>query len=350
MAPDMNRGGADFAVKDGNIVFGLTAIKGLGRGTAEEIVRARHEKGRFRDLYDFCERVDLKVVGKAAMERLIKAGAFDAFGRRAALWAVLPKAIQSAGEAQQDRKRGQRNFFDVLDAEAPEDSGREPEPLPDIPEWAETERLKFEKEALDFYFSSHPLAQYEAELKRFTTHACDKLREAPDGAEVRLGGMLTMIRYFTTKKGGKRYVRCKVEDFTGTAECVMWNEEYERHAKDFVDDRVCLAEARVEKGERDEPILQLLRIISLEQARKELTRSMILKLNLGVHTPECIDGVARVLRRAPGGCQVFLKLIDGAGKVAALKLNDEFRVHPGQVSVDDLETILGRGCVEFSAK
>src|SRR5439155_1305179 len=97
--PDVNAGEADFTVAGGKILFGLTAIKGVGRGASEEVVRARREKGPFKDIFDFCERVDLKVVSRAAIEKLIKAGAFDAFGaRRAQLWHVLPRALQAAGE------------------------------------------------------------------------------------------------------------------------------------------------------------------------------------------------------------------------------------------------------------
>src|SRR5206468_3964740 len=95
--PNINRGLSDFTVNDGQIVFGLVAIKGVGRGAVEEIVRAR-QQGKFKDLFDFCERVDLKIVSKAAIEKLIKAGAFDCFGaRRAQLFHVLGRAIQAAG-------------------------------------------------------------------------------------------------------------------------------------------------------------------------------------------------------------------------------------------------------------
>src|SRR5207248_3089950 len=110
--PDVNAGEPDFTVTDGKIVFGLTAIKGLGRGAAEEILRARQADGPFKDLFDFCERVDLKIVSRAGIERLIKAGALDPLGgRRAALFHILPRALQAAGELQQDRRHGQKNFF-----------------------------------------------------------------------------------------------------------------------------------------------------------------------------------------------------------------------------------------------
>ena len=97
------------------------AIKGLGHGAAEEIVQAREEKGPFKDLYDFCERVDTKIVQRAAIERLIKAGAMDGFAEpfahRAQLLAVLPGAIQAAEGQQEDRKRGQRSIFDLMDSD-----------------------------------------------------------------------------------------------------------------------------------------------------------------------------------------------------------------------------------------
>src|SRR5262249_40514570 len=106
LPPNVNAGDVGFTVQDGKIVFGLTAIKGLGRSAAEEIVRARTEKGPFRDLYDFCERIDHRSVTQAAVEKLIKAGAFDKFGKRSALMMVLPRYMQASKEQAEDRKRG----------------------------------------------------------------------------------------------------------------------------------------------------------------------------------------------------------------------------------------------------
>src|SRR5213075_2119149 len=133
-------GTAEFDVLNNRITFGLTAIKGLGRGAAEEIVRARTAGGRFKDLYDFCERVDPRIVQKAAVERLVKAGAFDAFGKRAALYAAVPKAMQAAEERISDRRRGQMSFLDLFggngdgtgDGDA---AAHDPDHgLPDVPE------------------------------------------------------------------------------------------------------------------------------------------------------------------------------------------------------------------------
>jgi DNA polymerase-3 subunit alpha len=354
LAPDVNRGEADFAVFNGQIVFGLTAIKGVGRGAAEAVVAARSTGGPFRDLFDFCERVDLRVVGKAAIERLIKAGAMDAFAKpfahRAQLLAALPVAVQNAESRQKDREAGQMTFFDLIDpaAEAGAD-GEANTTLPNVPRWSNTEQLKNEKEALDFYFSSHPLAEFEAELRRFVTHDVAQLRDREHGDEVRIGGMLTQVRYMNTKRG-ERFVRCKVEDFTGQAECVMWPSDYARFKDDFADDRIFLFEATVEWGDREDPIVVLRRLMKLEQARKELTRGLVLKMSLGRHGPEMIDGVERILKRTPGPCTVYLLVKDAAGRAAQFRLGDEVKVHPAQVPVEELEMLLGAGSVLFTGR
>ena len=116
LPPDVQAGDVEFTAADNKIFFGLTAIKGLGRGAAAEIVRARQEKGPFKDLFNFCERIDHKTVPRSALEKLIKAGAFDQCGgNRAQLWEALPRAIASAGQVQEDRRHGQHNLFETME-------------------------------------------------------------------------------------------------------------------------------------------------------------------------------------------------------------------------------------------
>jgi DNA polymerase-3 subunit alpha len=351
--PDINEGEPDFSVADGKITFGLTAVKGVGRAAAEEVVRARGEKGPFRDLFDFCERVDLRVVNRTAVERLIKAGAFDCFGKRAALILALPKAIQSAGELQQDRKRGQMSFFDVLEATGDGAAEGLPEGLPDVPEWPDGEKLKYEKEALDFYYSSHPLAQHEAELRRYATHAVEQLPKLEANQEVLLGGILLQVRFMNTKRPGRngnsRYVRCKLEDFTGQVECMMWPDEFVRYKDEFADDRIVLLKGIVEhKGEQ--PSLVLTRAMSLETARKELTRGLLLTLSVGEHSPQLVEQLGRELRRHPGTCPVYIQVRDPAGRRAVLRASEQLRVNPASLDVGRLEMLLGAGRVAFSGR
>ncbi len=224
------------------------------------------------------------------------------------------------------------------------------ETLPDIPEWLENEKLKNEKEALDFYFSSHPLAQHEADLRRFANITLEQLKDVPTGQEIVLGGMLTQVRLMNTKKarnGNSRYVRCKLEDLNAATECVMWPDDYVRYKDEIVEDRVCFVKGTVERT-RDEPGLILTQILSIEQAQRELTKGLVLSLTLGRHGPETIDAIGRVLKRTPGPCPVYIQFRDGVGKRSVLRAGDVYRINPANVSTAELETILGSGCVKFS--
>ncbi|HEV3237578.1 MAG TPA: DNA polymerase III subunit alpha, partial [Gemmataceae bacterium] len=349
LPPDVNASESEFAVVDSRILFGLTAIKGVGRGASENIVQARQESGLFRDLFDFCERVDSRAVSKGAMEKLIKAGALDKFGRRAQLMAVLPRAIQAAATASNDRRAGQTSLFGS--ASEPEDGpAAVAQTMPDIPEWPESEKLKNEKEALDFYFSSHPLAQHEAELRRFSNITIEQLKNVPSGQEILLGGMLTQIRFMNTKKarnGNSRYVRCKLEDFTGTVECVMWPDDYLRYKDEVGEDKVCFVKGSVERT-REEPGLILTQVLNMELAQRELTKGLVLSLTLGRHGTEIIDAIGRVLVRTPGSCPVYIQVRDGLGKKGLLRAGERFRINPANVSTSELETIIGAGSVKFS--
>ncbi|HEY8504299.1 MAG TPA: DNA polymerase III alpha subunit, partial [Gemmataceae bacterium] len=351
LPPDINQGEADFTVIDGKIAFGLSAVKGLGRAAAESIVRERQANGPFKGLYDFCERVDQRAVTRAAVERLIKAGAFDRFarppGNRAQLIAALPAALQEAGTRQRDREQGQGSIFDLLEP-AEKNGAPAAEALPDVPPWPPTEQLQYEKEVLDFYFSSHPLAEFDADLRRYATHECKVLARLPDGQQVRLGGMIAQLRFFNGKRG--RYARCKLEDFTGAAECVIWSDTYAVYKDDLANDRIRLFEATVEKGDRAEPILVVSRVLDLEQARKELTKGMVVRLRLADHGPEIVERLRAILRRTPGPCTVFVQVSDAAGRQAWMRLGQDYRVHPAEVKVDELEMLLGPGAVGFTGK
>jgi DNA polymerase-3 subunit alpha len=350
MPPDVNASEPGFTVVDGKILFGLTAIKGVGRGASEEIVRARQDGGPFRDLFDFCERIDLKTVSRAGIERLIKAGACDRFGKRAPLMHALARAVQAATELQEDRRSGQLSLFGAGDGVAAAPTSSASPDLPDVPEWPDSEKLKNEKEALDFYFSSHPLAQYADDLHRFATHTADQLGNLIANQEVILGGVLTQIRLMNTKRarnGNTLYARCKLEDLTGTVVCVMWPEDYARHKDEFREERVCFVRGTVDRT-REEPGLILTRILSIEQAQRELTKGLVLSLRLGIHGPEVIDTIGRMLQRAQGACPVFLSVRDGLGKRSVLKLGEAYRINPASVAIGELEMLLGQGCVKFS--
>jgi DNA polymerase-3 subunit alpha len=354
LPPDVNSSEGAFTVSGQSILFGLTAIKGVGHAAADEIARARREGGPFRDLFDFCERLDTRTVNRMAIEKLIKAGGCDCFGRRAQLIQVLPRALQVASEVQRDRRQGQLSLFAAFAEDGPAASAvPAAETLPDIPEWPDPVKLKYEKEALDFYLSSHPLAQHEALLARFSMRSVSELGQLAPGQEIIIGGMLTQVRFMNTKtarNGNTRYVRCVLEDLTGQIECVMWPDDLARHKDDVHEERVCFVKGAIDlRSSRERPVLLLTRILSLEQAQREMTRLVLISLRLDVHEALHIDAIARVLQRTPGSCPVFLDVRDPSGKWARFKLADEFGVNPLTLAVAELEEMLGSGCVKYSS-
>ncbi len=356
LPPNIQEGEAEFTVKEGRIVFGLLAIKGLGRGAAEEIVRARKEQGPFKDFFDFCERIDQKIIPKAAIERLIKVGAFDCTGaKRAQLWDALGGALQAASQAQEDKRHGQLNLFDAVEATTEEANGHAApnENLRNLPEWPALEKLKYEKESLDFYISSHPLGQYEEMLKRFSTHAAAALRDCEPNQEVFMGGMLTVVRLMNTKNarnGNSRYARFKLEDFSGAFECVMWPDVFVKY-KDLVEeDKIVFVAGAVER-KMDQPILVATRIVSMEQGQLERTTGLVLQMDLTDEDDadlRKLESIKTVLGRARGHLPVFLYIRDGSGKWLRMKAGTDWCVNPTTISKADLETILGLGRVEFS--
>ena len=349
VAPSVNWSEVEFAVKDGKIIFGLLAIKGFGRQMAEAVVLGRAEGGNYKDVYDFCERVDLKIVNRAAMEKLIMAGALDCLqAHRAQLMAALPRAIQAATERQNDRKRGQRNLFDATGDDDTTATVSAAEPLIDVPAWSETEKLKYEKDVLDFYFSSHPLATAEKALRRYAMNAVTQLRTLPAGTEVTLGGMMTQIRLMNTKKarnGNTRYVRCKLEDFTGLAECVMWPDDFLRFKDSVVEDTPLIVKATVERT-REEPGLILQRVLTLAQAAQELAKGVQLLVKLK-SKPATVDALAEILHRSRGTCPVFLVVRDDADRDCIMQASREFGVNAHTIDMEALEGLLGPGSVKL---
>jgi DNA polymerase III subunit alpha len=358
--PNVNKGQPDFDVVNGKIVFGLTALKGLGRGAAEEVVKARDRGGPFRDLFDFCNRVDLRVVKPVQIEKLIKGGAMDCFSKnRKALVLTVERAINAAQDSQEDRRRGQKNLFagddDAGDATTP---GGLPAngALLDVEPWPDLEKLKFEKEVLDFYMSSHPLAQYDEQLRRFRgsdAAACAKLNA---GTEVRLAGMVVEVIPKLVSKGknaGNRWAIVRIEDFSGSVKCILWSDQFQRFGDLVKADAILLFDGKVEWREGSgEPDVIVDKVMTMEQAKAELTRGLVLRMKFRTDDDgrQTFDSLGKILKKAKGPCPVYLAVQDAGGRAAQFKLSQDYFVNPTQVAVEQLEMILGPGAVLFTSR
>lgn len=253
LPPDVNESSNDFAVVGEKIRFGLVAVKNVGEAAIQSILAARRDQGRFRDLYDFCERVDLRLVNKRVIESLIKCGAFDSLGaRRAQLMAVVDKAMEAASAAQRDRAHGQVSLLDMLSAAgaAPRERGA----LPDLPEWDRPQLLAGEKETLGFYVTGHPLAEYRGLIARSTTVTTEDLAALPDRSTVTLGAIVTAIKEINTKNGD-RMAFVTLEDMQGSVEAVVFPDLYRSSLLHLAKDSVLLVKGQVDIGEETVKLL-----------------------------------------------------------------------------------------------
>ena len=344
LAPDINQSEGRFHVKNGKIVFGMTAIKGVGAGASEAIMAARTEGGLFKDIFEFCERVDPRLVPKTAIEKLIKAGAMDTFcSNRARMMAGLNGAVQGAVHRQNDLKRGQGNLFDLdIGSNGTPTQDSSPE-LPDVPAWPEAERLKYEKEVLDFYFSSHPLAVYEQDLKRFITHQIGDLKGKQGEEDVILAGIVTTLKSGNTKKarnGLSRFLRFKLQDLSDVCDCVIWPDDLAKLGEDPLADGIYYVKGRLEvRG--DQPSIVVSRVLTIDQAKRELAKGLYLRLRLDTHQNSTVDQLNAIIRKGLGSVPVFLKIHDAMEFACTLKLGKEFDVNPQKISLADLEQLLG---------
>src|SRR5256714_1760761 len=169
--PDINVSDANFTPHGAAIRFGLAAVKNVGHNAIESIVAARKELGRFKSIYEFCEKVDLRLLNKRVLESLIKSGAMDSLGRRAQLMAVLDKAMDHAQKTQRDAESGQHGLFGVFQQE---DAHSQEDRLPETPDWDEHLRLANEKEILGFFITGHPLDKNRGKIENFTSLSTTK--------------------------------------------------------------------------------------------------------------------------------------------------------------------------------
>ena len=234
LPPDVNASNYRFEPVDAKrVAYGLGAVKGTGQTAIEAIVAARAGGGPFSDLFDFCRRIDKRIVNRRAVEALVRAGAFDAIdARRAALLASVGVALDAAERA--DASKAQVSLFgDDAAASAPA--------LVAAREWTDAERLTHEKAALGFYLSGHPFAGYAAELGAVVRTSLAQL--APRQDRVLVAGIVTALRMQSGRRGKMAFVT--LDDGHGRAELLVYNETYETVRALLREDQLVIAEVRV---------------------------------------------------------------------------------------------------------
>ncbi len=349
IAPDVNQSAADFSVADGKIHFALSAIKGCGGSTSISIEQERKKNGPFRDIFDFCERVDTASCNKSAIETLIKAGAMDIFcAKRSQLTAVIERAVQAGAAMQADKKSGQTSLFGAFDDDASdgEDSAT-PSPLPEMEEWPEREKLIAEKEVLGFYLASHPLSEFETKLSTFRSHTTDGLSDIKDRGEVILGGMISSIKFTHTKnaKPGAptKYANFDLEDMQGSIRCIVWPKSFVDCGDRVIADAVVLAKGKIDRrGGGDEANLIIDELIPLEELDARYTHGLRIRLDEQEHDKQTLTRLREILRGYPGKQEMLFSMQLNEGEVVHMR-SGKYRVDVTPELRGRLDDLLGVG-------
>jgi DNA polymerase-3 subunit alpha len=251
LPPDINLSDADFSAEGDAIRFGLAAIKNVGKAAVDIILSARNEGGKFLSLYDFCSRIAQSgSVTRSTMEALIQSGAFSSMHpNRKALVAILDKAIQLAAKSQRDLESGQ---FDLFGGSGGDSVVRESFELavPDISDYSLTEIMHFERDLLGLYLTAHPLDRCKKQFAKQTNTRIDKLKNKEDNASVTIGGLVTSIKPFRSKKNNEPMAFLTLEDTTGTVPVTVFPSVFKEYGAVIEKDKVLVVSGKISIRDR----------------------------------------------------------------------------------------------------
>ncbi|MDP6419574.1 MAG: DNA polymerase III subunit alpha [Candidatus Krumholzibacteria bacterium] len=302
--PDVQKSWREFRVVDGRVFFGLGAVKNVGDGAIEEILRARGEEGGFRDLHHFCESLDLRKVNKKVLESLVLAGAMDTLGpNRPSILASLEDAMRSAQSRQRDLAAGQMNLLDSLSSD--EQDATRPG-LSELPPWERGDLLAREKEVLGFFVSGHPLDRVRRLVESLPVSDADRLSRVADGSIVRTLGLITGVSRKTDSKG-RTMAFLSVEDFMGSYEVIVFSSAYQKLSEKLSEDRILAFEGKANVKEEGEVKLLLDEALDLEEALEKWPRQVHFYLGEDFQ-PEWLPELEEELRQHEGSRELVFHL------------------------------------------
>lgn len=347
LPPDVNESGYKFTVVgDTSIRFGLGGIRNVGRSAIDSIIAARAKDGPFRSVFELCERIDLRICNKRVMEALVHAGAMDSLGgHRAQLAATLDVAIREASLKQEDLATGQASLFG-----APAGDTHKVETthtLPNVPSWTESERLAREKEILGFYTSGHPLENFRTEAEIFATHTVSDLgRWRPE--PMKLSVVVTSIKRQISKRSGQEFARLTIEDFSGSAEVVVFNEKWQAlNDKIRTDVPMLISGAYLRRDETaDNPLFVVEDARKLAELRTDGQVTVAIELAKGAYTGDLMSDVRAIAETYPGSAPLEFRWSDGSGSQARLRSRSLTLAADG-AALNALRNILGESSVRL---
>jgi DNA polymerase-3 subunit alpha len=349
LPPCVNASESAFGVVNGEIRFGLAGVKNVGEGAVEAIIEAR--QGRFEDLFEFCETVDLRRVNKRVMEALIKSGAFDSLGQpRAALMASLDRAVEAGLARQREREMGQATLFAAAGGAAAIPPRRQANGASGgvavTTEWPEKQRLAHEKEALGLYITGHPLLRYRGDVRRLAAVEAGRIESVSDQAEVRLCGVVSQVKEIMTRKG-TRMCRAVLEDLTGFADVVVFADVYKDAEPLLKGDEPLLVTGTLDRSE-DRTAVLATAVVRLADARAQATRRVHVEVTADSLDRPRLKALRETLARHRGKAAGVVHIVGvPAGHETVLPLPAAFGLAPSDALEADLESLFGRGVVRY---
>lgn len=336
LGPHINESGVFFEVnKNGEIRFGLGAIKGAGEAAVESIIKERENKGPFKDIFEFATRVNQRAVNKKTLECLALSGAFDCFPdfhRRQFVYAkdgditLTEKLSRYAAKMQQELESAQVNMFGGS-------SGTEM-PLPKvdaIEPFSEIEKLHFEKEVVGVYISGHPLDNFKFEMDAFCNTPLSQLAELEgnEGRETKVGGIVASVEHRMTKTG-KPFGKLILEDYSGRFEFMMWSEDYLKYKSFLMPGLFLFVEGNIlRKAWGDQSLEFKIRNIDLlNELGLKRTKGLQLKMDTSSISAEMITQIEELCTEFSGDCPLYLRLQDDKENINLELLSRKYRVRP----------------------
>ncbi|MCZ7610596.1 MAG: DNA polymerase III subunit alpha [Ignavibacterium sp.] len=345
LPPDINNPSLFFEAENGKIKFGMSAIKNVGVPAVKEIINAKNKLGRnFKSIYDFCINTDNRIVTKRALEGLVLAGAFHNINKnRAQLFESIESALTFAHKLQNSKMLSSDSLFGGTE----EVLLKEPE-LPDVKEWSEKEYLAQERKVIGFYLTDHPLRKYELEFNSFASIHLGETEGIEEKGDVRACGVVTELK---TKfdKAGKMMAFFKLDDLTGSCECLMFSKAYDEFGKYVQDEEPVFAVGSLESS-GDAVKMQVSKVIPMKNVANELTESIRLLVSKQKVSAEKLKLLKNIFEKSEGSIPVFINLTENGidkGKLFSLTEN---RVKITPELLNSLNSLLGEDAVILKSK
>jgi DNA polymerase-3 subunit alpha len=346
LPPDVNESSWDFTAVGTDIRFGLASVRNVGHNVVESIVKAREEKGPYKDFADFMKKIDTVACNKKVIESLAKAGAFDSLGHsRQGIVAIHAQAVDSAMALKRKEAEGQFDLFGSF-GDGGADGGAGDDPFGGaldiaIPmaDWSKSERLVFERDMLGLYVSDHPLHGVEHVLASNADTPIAEINAGgvEDGANVTIAGILTAVGPRTNKQGAP-WAIATLEDLESGIEVLFFPKTWAEVSEKVVRDQIVVVKGRISRRD-DQPSL-----FASEVTIPELTEGprgpVLVSMAAARCTPPVVERLREVLGSHPGTTEVHLKLVNG-GRETVLRLDQGLRVRPSTALMGDIKALLG---------